>query len=204
MADTHTSGIERRAAAEAYKGFLTPAHGTGSGGPANGHSPDLFTMVDKLRDNQRADQSLALQGQQLQETRRSNAFNQDLNATKEDRAAREQFRVQGKDAQDEIVKAANRYVDRHTDKKTGRGPDLGPIRAFGTQLSRSPSLQSFDSDMARRLMDGAYTEADWEQVGQMRQMFESSKPGLSTLYLGSPMSADEIVQRYFQINSPKV
>lgn len=204
MADTRTSGSERRAAAEAYKGFLSPAHGTGAGGPANGHSPDLFSMVDKMRDNQRADQNLALQNQQLQETRRSNAFNQALNATKEDRAAREQFRVQGKDAQDEIVKAASRYVDRHTDKKTGRGPDLGPIRTFGTQLSRSPSLQSFDSDMARRLMDGAYTEADWEQVGQMRQMFENSKPGLSTLYLGSPMSADEIVQRYFQINSPKI
>lgn len=203
MADTRTSGSERRAAAEAYKGFLSPAHGTGSGGPANGHSPDLFNIVDKMRDNQRADQSLVLQGQQFQETRRANQFNQALAAGKEQRAATEQFRVQGKDANDEIIKAENRYIARHTDKKTGRGPDLGPLKTFGTQLSRSPSLQRLDSDMARRLMDGTYTEADWEKVGQMRQMFESSKPGLSTLYLGSPMSADEIVQRYFQINTPQ-
>lgn len=202
MADTRTSGSERRAAAEDYKGLLSPAHGTGSGGPANGHSPDLFAMVDKLRDNQRADQNLALQGQQLQETRRSNAFNQALNTAKEDRAAREQFRQQGKDAQNAIIDSVNRFIARHTDKKTGIGPNIGPLKVFGEQLARSPTLQQFDKGMVSRLQDGGWNEADWEMVYQMQKMFEDSKPTFS--FLGRPASADEIVQRYFQINTPQV
>lgn len=204
MADTRTSGSERRAAAEAYKGFLSPAHGTGSGGPANGHSPDLFTMVDKLRDNQRADQNLALQGQQLQETRRSNAFNQDLNAAKEARAAREQFRVQGKEAEQAVVKDRTQFIKDFTDPKTKRGPDMGALDVLGTQLARSPSLQQADSAMAARLLDGSARYEDLVKVRQMQRIYEESRPGLSTLYLGSPASADEIVQRYFQLNAPQL
>ena len=204
MADTRTSGSERRAAAEAYKGFLSPAHGTGSGGPANGHSPDLFTMVDKLRDNQRADQNLALQGQQLQETRRSNAFNQALNATKEDRAAREQFRVQGKEAEQAVVKDRTQFIKDFTDPKTKRGPDMGALDVLGTQLARSPSLQQADPAMAARFLDGSARYEDLVKVRQMQRIYEESRPGLSTLYLGSPASADEIVQRYFQLNAPQL
>lgn len=204
MADTRTSGSERRAAAEAYKGFLSPAHGTGSGGPANGHSPDLFTMVDKLRDNQRADQNLALQGQQLQEARRSNAFNQALNATKEDRAAREQFRVQGKEAEQAVVKDRTQFIKDFTDPKTKRGPDMGALDVLGTQLARSPSLQRADPAMAARFLDGSARYEDLVKVRQMQRIYEESRPGLSTLYLGSPASADEIVQRYFQLNAPQL
>ena len=204
MADTRTSGSERRAAAEAYKGFLSPAHGTGSGGPANGHSPDLFTMVDKLRDNQRADQNLALQGQQLQETRRSNAFNQALNATKEDRAAREQFRVQGKEAEQAVVKDRTQFIKDFTDPKTKRGPDMGALDVLGAQLARSPSLQRADPAMAARFLDGSARYEDLVKARQMQRIYEESRPGLSTLYLGSPASADEIVQRYFQLNAPQL
>ena len=203
MADTRTSGSERRAAAEAYKGFLSPAHGTGSGGPANGHSPDLFTMVDKLRDNQRADQNLALQNQQLQETRRANAFNQDLSAAKEARAAREQFRVRGKEAEQAVVKDRTQFIKDFTDPKTKRGPDMGALDVLGTQLARSPSLQQADPAMAARFLDGSARYEDLVKVRQMQRIYEESRPGLSTLYLGSPASADEIVQRYFQLNAPQ-
>ena len=204
MADTRTSGSERRAAAEAYKGFLSPAHGTGSGGPANGHSPDLFTMVDKLRDNQRADQNLALQNQQLQETRRANAFNQDLSAAKEARAAREQFRVRGKEAEQAVVKDRTQFIKDFTDPKTKRGPDMGALDVLGTQLARSPSLQQADPAMAARFLDGSARYEDLVKVRQMQRIYEESRPGLSTLYLGSPASADEIVQRYFQLNAPQL
>ena len=155
-----------------------------------------------MRDNQRADQSLVLQGQQFQETRRANQFNQALAAGKEQRAATEQFRQQGKDAQNAIIDSENRFIARHTDKKTGIGPNIGPLKVFGEQLARSPTLQQFDKGMVSRLQDGGWNEADWEKVYQMQKMFEDSKPTFS--FLGRPASADEIVQRYFQINTPQV
>lgn len=204
MADTRTSGSERRAAAEAYKGFLSPAHGTGSGGPANGHSPDLFNIVDKMRDNQRADQSLVLQGQQFQETRRANQFNQALAAGKEQRAATEQFRQQGKEAEQAVVKDRTQFIKDFTDPKTKRGPDMGALDVLGAQLARSPSLQRADPAMAARFLDGSARYEDLVKVRQMQRIYEESRPGLSTLYLGSPASADEIVQRYFQLNAPQL
>lgn len=203
MGDTRLPKAERQAAAGAYQGFLSPAHGAGSGGPANGHSPDLFNMVDKLRDNQRADQSLALQGQQFQETQRANRFNQGLQAQKEQRVTDKQYNDQGKAANEAILKDRTQYIKDHSDKETGYMPQMDQIANFGVWVvQNSPELQRKQPDLARRILDGTLRYEDWGTLDRMHKAFESSKPGWYNPF-GSPASADEITQRYFDFNAPK-
>lgn len=203
MGDTRTSKAERQAAAAAYTGFLGPAHGTGSGGPANGHSPDLFNLMDKLQDNRRADLSLDLQGRQFQETQRANRFSQNLQSQQEQRISDKQYNDQGKEANEAILKDRTQYIKDHSDKKTGFTPQMDQIANFGLWVAqKSTSLQQSRPDFVKRILDGTLRYEDWGALDQMHRAFEASKPAWYNPF-GSPAGPDEITQRYFDFNAPK-